>query len=192
MIFYQNGYILKNSNSYLGKNYLGVEGFDWLFDIKDINEKEKEYIHTYIKDKIDLSYYNKEYVDVCYEIDFLKYLYKFFIKNYDINNLIIILCETTCEKPSLINKINYDDYCFLGYDYAYAGGSFYSCIFNDIINRNKIKINLNEYGLIANEENLNKFIQLRSDIKSKACFGEFEEGDFISYKLWKLMNIDFL
>lgn len=43
-----------------------------------------------------------------------------------------------------------------GYDYAYQGGSYYSCVNNDIVSKriNEFKnIELNEFGLFDNEKN---------------------------------------
>ena len=44
----------------------------------------------------------------------------------------------------------------MGYDYAYQGGSYYSCVNNDIVLKriNEFKIiELNEFGLFDNEKN---------------------------------------
>ncbi len=42
----------------------------------------------------------------------------------------MLLCETDRLKPRLTN-INWKTK-FIGYDYAYLGGSYYSAVYNDI------------------------------------------------------------
>lgn len=49
----------------------------------------------------------------------------------------------------------------LGFDYAYPGGSYYSCVFNDIGRIPELKdMSLNEFGLLSSIEEVKKIILL--------------------------------
>ena len=89
-------------------------------------------------------------------------------------------------------KVNctYNNMTYLGYDYAYAGGSYYSAIYSDIYCR-KIEglsgIQLNKNGLLDSELEMNIFINKRNDlIKNSNNVNTFEIGDFIKYKLYQI------
>ena len=102
-------------------------------------------------------------------------------------NYRIILCFTTRKFPKMVN-LNEEE-LFLGYDYAYPGGSYYSAVLSDVASKripefNKYK--LNKYGLFDTLEELTKFIDERKAIKDNSIDYDFEEGDFIIYKLYEL------
>ena len=80
---------------------------------------------------------------------------------------------------------------FLGYDYAYSGGSYYSAVYNDLycgkIN-DLTQIKLNENGLIQTKEELEKFIAIRNKLKASSTNKNiFEEGYFIEYELFDVV-----
>ena len=100
----------------------------------------------------------------------------------------ILLCETSCNSPKFDET--YNNMTYLGYDYAYAGGSYYSAIYSDIYCR-KIaglsEIQLNQNGLLDSESEMNIFINKRNDlIKNCNDVNMFEKGDFIKYKLYQI------
>ena len=80
---------------------------------------------------------------------------------------------------------------FLGYDYAYSGGSYYSAVLNDIIAKRILQfanIQMNKYGLFETYERVKEFINLRESMKKVECFQKeyLEEGDFVIYKLYEV------
>ncbi len=100
----------------------------------------------------------------------------------------MLLCETDKVKPKL--SINNWRTKFIGYDYAYSGGSYYSAVYSDVYLKRieqLIKFKLNSNGLFDDIEKLNEFIKLR---ESMMCNGNnlvFEQGDFVIYKLYEII-----
>lgn len=81
---------------------------------------------------------------------------------------------------------------FLGYDYAYSGGSYYSCIANDVISGRIPEMKryiLNKFGLFNTIKEVNEFIVFRNKLMDKYEPLTFEEGDFIIYKIDEVMEI---
>ena len=77
---------------------------------------------------------------------------------------------------------------FIGYDYAYSGGSFYSAVNNDVISKripNFINFRLNQHGLFETYDEINHFVKLRELLKDDIY--TFEEGNFIIYKLFEVL-----
>ncbi len=188
---FSNGMIIKKADNKFNQ-YMGVEGDNWFIDldIKGIEKKELEYLHSYYCENIDRSWANNEFIDCCADIDYIN-RYVAVCKEANID-FIVLFCETQNKYPKwqLTNTPN--EFNFLGYDYAYAGGSFYSCVQSDVISRRipeLFSIKLNEYGLIQTEEEITRFIQLRERLKSILPSYTFEEGNFIIYKLWKYVGI---
>lgn len=184
-VFYQNGFIVQRAKQW-PHNYLGVEGDNWFLDEysfpqykEKIKKVYKEYRKTICDNSIeghkieccnDLNFLN-DYIDLCKKI------------HTDIN---IILCESLISVPEL--KINKKACQFLGYDYAYKGGSFYSGVLNDLCFERIVEmkeIALNQFGLCASMDELNSYIQKRSELKLIMPQHTFEDGDFTVYKLWK-------
>ncbi len=78
---------------------------------------------------------------------------------------------------------------FLGYDYAYSGGSYYSAVLNDIVSKRIEEfsnIRLNKNGLFESYEEISKFIEARNRIKNYISDMVIEDGDFIIYKLCEI------
>lgn len=91
----------------------------------------------------------------------------------------LLFCEvmTNCMSCALPHFINSGNSIFLGFDYAYPSGDYYSAIANDILyDRNGYfahwKSRLNEFGLLTTEEELLQFVQERTQLVK-----EFEECD---------------
>lgn len=102
----------------------------------------------------------KDCVDVCNDIDYIKLYCDLSEKNkIDFN---ILLCETDCSYPVFDKECTSKE--FLGFDYAYSGGSYYSAVLNDIVS-NRIEefktFKLNKYGLFESIDFLKKFIEQR-------------------------------
>lgn len=185
-VFYQNGLIVQRVKKW-PHNYLGVEGDNWFLDEysfpkykEEIKNVYEEYRKTICDNSIeghkieccnDLNFLN-DYIDLCKKI------------HTDIN---VILCESLISEPKL--KVDKKTCQFLGYDYAYKGGSFYSGVLNDLCFERMIEmkdITLNQFGLCATMDELNSYIQKRNELKLIMPQYTFEDGDFTVYKLWKL------
>ena len=101
----------------------------------------------------------------------------------------VLLCSTSRKEPRLESHDLGQLGNVLGYDYAYSGGSYYSCVLNDVIS-GRIQefsgIRLNENGLFDSYEEAEAFKLFREEIKRTNLSYEFEEGDFIIYKITEL------
>ena len=174
-----NGVIFQKKNNNI--LYKGVEGENWY-----LNSDYPKTLGLYFDENIEKSWFESNYVDVCYEDSFIKkYIELSQEKKIEFR---ILLCSTNCIAPVYNNKMKTS---FLGYDYAYAGGSYYSAVYNDLYCRkiNELtQINLNENGLIQTKEELEKFIAIRNKLKASITYkNAFEEGDFIKYELFDVI-----
>ena len=82
---------------------------------------------------------------------------------------------------------------FLGFDYAYPSGDYYSAVANDVIYRANIlptcwKYHLNEFGLFASRDELLQFVEERLRVanaceeNNRGCL--FEKGTFVGYRVF--------
>ncbi len=97
----------------------------------------------------------------------------------------LILCETLKPYPKT-NFLNTYSCKFLGYDYAYTDGSYYSSVFSDIVAKLVKELNnlvLNNNQLFNTLEEIQGLINLRQDLEKQYDENVFEKGDFIIYKL---------
>lgn len=80
---------------------------------------------------------------------------------------------------------------FLGWDYSWASGDFYSCIYNDISLKKDLFSSclnrLNEYGLFSTENDADGFIQKRRRLKRVYSNGTFEIGRFYKVKVFRVI-----
>ena len=191
IVLYKNGIVIKQKSNFKNE-YLGIEGNNWFIDLEceKIEEHEREYFYKYYCENIEMAWSNENCVDCCSDINYM-YKYQKICKENNID-YITLFCESEKNNPRWEDK-NYheieDKLIFLGFDYAYAGGSFYSCILNDVMSKRIVQfshIKLNEYGLLSTEEEMIEFILLREELKNKLGKYTFEEGEFIVYKLWKV------
>lgn len=162
------------------RKYQGVEGNNWY-----LNDLYPESLGKYFDDYIDKAWCTPNYVDVCSEEAFIN-AYIELSRSRDIK-FRMLLCET--EKPyPRIDKISWDKK-FIGYDYAYSGGSYYSAVLNDICSRRIEEfadIQLNEYGLFSEIDGLNKFIKSRNLFAQASSEYVIEMGSFVVYKLFEI------
>ena len=173
-----NGIIIQRNQ--IGR-YKGVEGDNWY-----LNDKYPELFEEYFCENIEKSWYDSNYVDVCTDVHFVEKYIELSIINHI--KFRILLCETEKEKPK-IQKIVWN-FRFIGYDYAYLGGSYYSAVLNDIcsgrIEQFKDYI-LNSNGLFDNITDLKDFISKREHYKRQYGNQLIEEGDFVIYKLYEIV-----
>ena len=166
------------------RRYKGVEGDNWY-----LNDKYPELFEEYFCENIEKSWYDSDYVDVCTDIHFAeKYIEISRLNNI---NFRVLLCETEKEKPKIQNMVWNTRY--IGYDYAYLGGTYYSAVLNDIcsgrIEQFKDYI-LNSNGLFDDITNLKDFISQREYYKRQYGNQLIEEGNFVIYKLYEIVLDD--
>lgn len=173
-----NGIIMQRDE---GGKYKGVEGDNWY-----LNDKYPELFEEYFCENIEKSWFDTDFVDVCTDIHFLEK----YIELSKLNNIKfrILLCETEKENPQFQNIVW--NTRFIGYDYAYLGGSYYSAVLNDICLR-KIqgltKYILNDNGLFGDIANIKDFIFQREQYRKQCAEYTIEKGDFTIYKLYEII-----
>lgn len=77
---------------------------------------------------------------------------------------------------------------YLGWDYSWSDGDFYSCVYNDFHKElfADMKCKLNEYGLFQISDDLDEFIYRREKLFCSCPKGIFEIGPFFKVKVFKL------
>lgn len=172
-----NGIIFQRDEN---RKYKGIEGDNWY-----LNDIYPDTLGDFFNDNIEKSWYDTDYVDVCNDRSFIDTYIKLSYKNNI--KFRMLLCETEKKKP-LMNTTCWNKK-FIGYDYAYLGGSYYSAIFNDICSQRIdefANIKLNEYGLFGKIYQMENFISKRSEYYRNSKMGVVEGGDFIIYKLYEI------
>lgn len=191
MQYHLNGFIVKRLDSEWAKKfnpiYSGIEGDTWPLDVDSNNDE-----HIYLDEEIDrivaVAESDASYVGVCGDSTLInRYICECKKLNYSIE---ILFCETIKQNPKTNYKFSdqIENFEFLGYDYGYVSDDYYSCVYNDLLSRDMDSFNhiiLNKNGLIGNQEELNKFIEIRNNISQFSASKNFEQGDFIPYKLWR-------
>ena len=176
-----NGIIIQRNQ--IGR-YKGVEGDNWY-----LNDKYPELFEEYFCENIEKSWYDSDYVDVCTDIHFVeKYIGLSRLNHIKFR---VLLCETEKEKPNIQNMVW--NTRFIGYDYAYLGGSYYSAVLNDICSGRIEQFNdyiLNSNGLFDDIINLKDFISQCEHYKRQYGNQLIEEGDFVIYKLYEIVLDD--
>lgn len=181
MNLYCNGWIIQKYKDGL---YKGIEGDNWFLNYEEMIDKE---IVNYFDENIDLAWADDGIVDVSNDFNYIKKCISI-AKSKNIK-FRVILCYTTRENPKAKDDNLQTE--FLGYDYAYSGGSYYSAVANDMIFRRIAifeKFNLNSHGLFESSEEIMKFIVERRKAVQNSTDLYFEDGDFIIYKLYELKN----
>jgi hypothetical protein len=179
-----NGVVIQKKHNSI---YKGIDGDNWYFnDCEELSERFEKYYY----DDIEMSYIDDRYFDCCVNMDYIKqYINESKKRNIEYR---LLLCETIKELP-LFHLSDEFKIKFLGYDYAYSGSDYYSCIVNDIIS-NRIKefkdIKLNENGLFDSEEAVLDFVNFRDIVKQRYPITMFELGNFTVYKLSEIFYIE--
>lgn len=177
---YDNGYIIQRATS---SKYHGIDGDNWYLNYCSGNP----YFEEFYNNNIDKGWENPNYVDCCTDIGYMQRCIEE-SKRLGIKYR-VLLCSTSKAEPLLENKPEQEGKV-LGFDCAYSGGSYYSCILNDIISgriEEFHEIPLNENGLFATYEEAEEFMQYREKLKKVTSEYVYEEGDFVIYKIKELM-----
>ncbi len=172
-----NGIIIQRKCSNI---YKGVEGDNWY-----LNDKYPEIFEEYFDENVEKAWYDDEFVDVINDESIIK---KYIELSHDEDiEFRLILCETIKKRPCFVSVSKYRKIKFLGYDYAYTGGSYYSAVYNEIClgSFDEFKhFELNENGLLQNEDEVINYIRFRE--KMISCGKNLELGDFIIYRLYEV------
>lgn len=186
MKFYDNGFLVKELEPAFADRYIGVETGEWSLIYND--DPNLAWVVKYVDDNIALSWDNPDNVDVCTDFEFIKSYYA--ACRAEGLNVEVLYCQTTSRYPKCSVSNMELKMKFIGYDYAYPGGSYYSAVFSDIVapSHNLFpQFRTNQHGLLENEEQMERFIVER-DKKSQNKENEMllEKGNFIVYKLWQV------
>ena len=172
-----NGVIIQKKENLL---YRGVEGDNWF-----LNDDEDKSFNDIFEKLIEKAWYNENFVDTCND---LGYIAKYIKRAEELKiPYRILLCETNKPYPIFKDRIPSK---YLGFDYAYGGGSYYSAVLNDLIMREMdifSHIKTNKYGLLDTEEDINRFMLIREKAIAKGIY-DFEKGDFVTYKLYEIQK----
>lgn len=180
-ILQDNGYIIQKKSE---SNYRGVDGDNWFLNYCS----DKSYFEEYYDTNIDKAWNDSDFVDGCSDTGYMNACIEESL-NLGIE-FRLLLCSTSKKMPVLEKKDLGRVGMVLGYDYAYSGGSYYSCILNDIISgriEEFKKFHLNANGLFNSYEEAEAFMIYREKIKSINSNYIFEEGDFIIYKITEIV-----
>jgi hypothetical protein len=176
MGYQKNGIVIQRSQD---SEYKGIDGENWYLNELDSHP----YFKAYYDKHLDSSWAGNDFIDCCNDWDFIRrYL------EYSDDNAIsyrLLLCETNRAYPSIVleNKVKLLP---LGFDYAYPGGDYYSCLKNDILAHRIgefFDIRLNENGLFQHEHEILDFVAQRTKLETLYPQGTFEKGDFVIYRL---------
>lgn len=175
-----NGFIMQKREE---RFYQGIEGDNWYLNYNNI-----KWLDNFFEENIEKAWENTNYVDVCNDIEYIQ-RYVDISKERNIEYR-VLACIAEKELPQMELSME-KNMVFLGYDYAYSGGSYYSAVLNEILTKripSFSQISLNSYGLFETYEQIVYFINQRKAIKGKECTQKeyLEEGDFTVFKLYEL------
>lgn len=178
---YKNGYIFQRATS---STYQGVDGNNWFLNYCSDNT----YFAKFHEATIDNGIGNPESVECCVDVGYIQKCAKE-AKNLGIP-FRVLLCATNRQQPVLDTT----DFCFvekeLGYDVAYSGGSYYSCVLNDVVSGRIPEfqcIRLNDNGLFSSYEEAEAFLKQREELEKATTEYIFEKGDYVIYKLMEVV-----
>lgn len=176
---FENGYIFQKASSSI---YRGVDGDNWYLNYCS----ENPYFQQFYDDEISKNWTRPDFVDCCIEEDYIQQCIK------ETQKLAIdyrVLLCATCKKEPILEKTIEAKGDVLGYDCAYSGGSYYSCILNDIISRRIEEfhsVQLNRNGLFETYEEAESFLKFREKVMKYKGDALFEGGEFLIYKITEL------
>lgn len=172
-----NGYIIQRKKK---SEYGGIDGDNWYLNYCSNNPFFEEF-YDEIKNK---AWNNSDYVDCCADESYIK---KYIDESKELGIEFRILLCATCRNFPVLDKVELGRAReVLGYDLAYSGGSYCSCILNDIID-GRIKefeeIVLNENGLFNTYKEAEQFRKIRNKMIKSDSEYTLERGDFIIYEI---------
>lgn len=183
---YTNGLVIqeKSENTYKGIDGSGFSestGQNWYFNY----DNELSIIfEPFFEEYIGKTYFNLtpySWVAVCNDIGYIKrYIQESQKRNIKYR---VLLCETEIPYPIMISM----DFItkFIGYDYAYASGDYYSAVYNEVPFVFP-QFQLNANGLFETEQEIRQFIRERELYIHSHAPHTLESGEFIIYKLYEV------
>lgn len=93
-----------------------------------------------------------------------------------------MLCKSEISAP-IITATDFKT-SFLGYDYAYASGDYYSAVYNEVPFIFP-QFQLNDNGLFQTEQEIRHYIKARETYTQSHEPYSLETGEFIIYKLYE-------
>ncbi len=178
---YCNGIIVRRQSDekYRGLDSCGA-GENWyLADDPEFEAFYDEYIER--------TYYNYpdgSWVSVCTDLSYIqKYISESQKRGIEYR---LILCETEIPNPQF-DAAGFEK-TFLGYDYAYTGGDYYSAVYQEapyIF----AHFALNENGLFETLDEMKAYLSDREEFVRTHPPLTLEAGDFTVYKLWEIQHI---
>ena len=175
------GYLVTESPVFLqNKPYFGVDTNAWPLDIP----------------------FSSPLIAAIYEMSYLDLSYPFLVdyetaKHYaqtcmDLGiNIRLLYCKTQTDCPlmTIPSFPNEQGVRFLGYDYAFPSGDYYSSILNDLIYRDnalsrKWNTCLNKFGLFQEKTKVNNFICDRQAFLDNGIL--YEKGVFSVFEVYKV------
>lgn len=189
-----NGFLVKRTDSEYAATfgqYRGVEGdcfpINEHFSPKIVSPEETKYLSDFLVNNIMLNASDNSYVDVCPNIYFIKRYIK--ACQAEGMGIQVIYCRTQKKFPECEIDTSGDNFKFLGYDLAYAGGNYYSCLFSDFKRIPEMsRFHLNQYGLFSSESEMLEFVKFRNELEKIKPPSAFELGEFIIYQLWEYIH----
>ena len=177
---HDNGYIIQRESLL---SYRGIDGDNWYFNYcSDI-----PYFENYFDENIDTFGEDINRVACCTDVDYLQRYIK--ESNKNAISFRILRCSSNRNKPILKEKFIEGREVILGYDIAYSGGSYYSCVLNDIVSGRIeafCKIRLNDNGLFNTYKEAEAFFKYRMELAKKSTEYVFEEGDYVIYMITEI------
>ena len=174
---YENGYIFQRSALSI---YRGVDGNNWYLNYCSDNPYFEEFYDEYI----DNGLAKPGIVACCTDVEYMRRCVEE-SKKLGIS-FRILLCSTNRKEPVLDENRLGQAGRVLGFDVAYSGGSYYSCVLNDVVS-GRIEafrqLALNENGLFATYEEAKEFLKQREELEKATTDYIFEKGDYVIYKL---------
>ena len=174
---YENGYIFQRSTSSF---YRGVDGDNWYLNYRSDNPYFEEFYNKHI----DNGLANPKFVACCTDAEYMRCCVEE-SKNMGIS-FRILLCSTNRQAPVLGETRLGQAGRVLGFDVAYSGGSYYSCVLNDVVSGRIVEfrqLTLNENGLFATYEEAEAFLNQREELEKATTDYIYEKGDYVIYKL---------
>ena len=176
-----NGIIIKRRTecSYRGLDSCAREvGENWYLCDDDAEFEE------YYDEHIGLTYYNIEdgsRVSACTDTDFIKRYCEESKKRGIPYRLLLV--ESDIPEPDMDDPPK--DRVFLGYDYAYTGGDYYSAVYEEVpIVFPHLKLNGN--GLFGTIEEMNAYLAEREEFVRTHTPLTLEVGDFAVFGVWEI------
>ncbi len=141
----------------------------------------------FYEENIERTYYNllpHSWVAACTDMDYIR---RYLEKSKELGiPYRLILCETDIPQPQFdpqgLEKT------FLGYDYAYTGGDYYSAVYQEMPYV-FAHFALNENGLFETQDEIRAYLADREEFISTHPPYTLEDGDFAVYRLWEIKHL---